>query len=94
MLFKPTEAETQEDDLQENNPYVLEDFGVLELQEKVTIARTANASKHSTYMQIFTIDSSDSSHVKLTVYKVKRSYQSRQQILNEKLNQEKEKLKK
>jgi hypothetical protein len=66
-------------------PYVLEDFGVLQLQEYVEIARVANASSSHCSMQLFTVDTQDPDNIKMTVYKIKRLYQTITQIIKDKI---------
>ena len=73
------------DETKAEYPYSLEDFGVLQLQEYVDEAKVVNASNPQTTMQLFTIDSSDDQDIKMTVYKIKRLYQSMGQIIKEKI---------
>mmetsp|Transcript_12763 Transcript_12763/g.21552 ORF Transcript_12763/g.21552 Transcript_12763/m.21552 type:complete len:759 (-) Transcript_12763:196-2472(-) len=88
--------EEQEDcspSLVDNYPYVLEDFGVLQLQEYVDVAQLATGFSQKSgvpYMQLFTVDAGDAKDVKLTVYKIKRLYQSQGSINKEKFKREKE----
>ena len=49
-----------------------------------------NASNPQQNMQLFTVDQSDPKNVRLTVYKIKRSIQSAQQIIKEKLRKKQE----
>tara|TARA_B110000285_G_scaffold114575_1_gene129897 strand:+ start:310 stop:453 length:144 start_codon:yes stop_codon:yes gene_type:complete len=42
-------------------------------------------------MQLFTIDSQEEKNIKMTVYKIKRLYQSIGQIIKEKIKKQKEK---
>jgi len=50
-----------------------------------------NASNPQTTMQLFTIDSQEEKNIKMTVYKIKRLYQSIGQIIKEKIKKQKEK---
>jgi hypothetical protein len=67
------------------HPYCLEDFGVLQLQEYVDTAKVVNASNPQSAMQLFTVDCQDPEVIKMTVYKIKRLYQSMSQIIKDKI---------
>jgi len=57
----------------------------------VEVAKVVNASNPQTTMQLFTIDSQEEKNIKMTVYKIKRLYQSIGQIIKEKIKKQKEK---
>ena len=67
---------------------MLEDFGVLQLQEYVSIAKVVNARSPRQSMQLFTVDQSDLQNIKLNVYKIKRVYQSLQQVVKDKIKKQ------
>ena len=67
---------------------MLEDFGVLQLQEYVSIAKVVNARSPRQSMQLFTVDQSDLQNIKLNVYKIKRVYQSLQQVVKDKMKKQ------
>ena len=57
----------------ESLPYTTETFGMLELKEYAQMALVGNV-EHG--LQLFTIDSSNLANIRLSVYKIKRSYQT------------------
>ena len=85
-----SDQQASEDEQGAEYPYKLEDFGVLQFQEYVDVAKVVNASNPQLNMQLFTVDSSDPTNVKLTVYKIKRVIQSAQQIIKDKLRKKQE----
>jgi hypothetical protein len=55
----------------------------------VEVAKVVNASNPQTTMQLFTIDNQEEKNIKMTVYKIKRLYQSIGQIIKEKIKKQK-----
>lgn len=83
-------ADQRVDQANDEYPYMLEDFGVLQFQEYVDIAKVVNASNPRQNMQLFTVDQSDPKNIRLTVYKIKRVFQSAHQIIKDKLRKKQE----